>query len=162
MKIKITKQVEVEDYTEQFVSKLYGFLEDHFIAKIDENEYAIVSKENNIPLVQFQSVEKITKVIWILNINDNEKRLIDISKPTPTLSEPFSKVIKIFEGYILVEYEDEKRDIIDLDFLEPPDYGMLEAPYSHFRLPNGKFSFVNMNNLKVSKDEIELKNEDFF
>lgn len=45
--------------------------------------------------------------------------------------------------------------------MRPVNYTMFEALYSHFRLPNGKFSFVNMNNLKVSKNEIELKNEDF-
>jgi len=160
MKIKITKQVEVEDCTEQFISRLYGFLEDYYIAKIDENEYAIVNKENNISLVQFQSIEKITKVIWILNINDNEKMLIDISKPIPTRSKVFSKVIKIYEEYVLVEYENGKRDLVCLKKLNPVRYEAFD-PLTYLKLPSGKWSFIDMVNLMASKEEFKLDSEDF-
>jgi len=161
MKIKITKQVEAKECTEQFVSKLYGFLEDHVIVKIDENEYAIVNKENNISLVQFQSVEKITNVIWILNINDKEKRLIDISKSTPKLSDPFSKVIKTFEEYMLVELKDGDRLLLEFSEIATNSSTLFACPYCVFELPNGKYTIVDMDDLTVANFEFELKYGDF-
>lgn len=160
MDIIVTKKIIAEECTYQFVKQGDKFTEFYIIAKIAEKEYAIVNKSTGISLVLFESVEKITDNIWILNINANEKKAIDVSQTIPCVSEPFSQVIKMFVDYILIEYENGKRDIIELRNMKPIDYSFFD-PYSFFNLPNGKYSVVNMKKLKVSKEEFGLENEDF-
>lgn len=160
MDIIVTKKVKATECTNQFISPGDTFTEYYVIAKMAEKEYAIVNKSTGISLVLFESMEKITDNIWVLNINATEKKAIDVSAVIPNLSDPFSKVIKVFENEILIEYENGKRDIIELGNMKPIDYSFFD-PYSFFNLPNGKYSVVNMHNLKVSKEEFGLENEDF-
>lgn len=160
MEMRGISRVDGNEHINQFVKSGEAFSRCYYVSKTNTNKYGIVSRRTGVPFVEFKGVEKLTNLIWVLNINDNEKKLVDVSSITPSLSKTFFKVIKVFENYALIEYKNGEREFIDLSNVQPVRYEKFE-PYSYFKLPNGRWSFVDMVNLRVSKEEFKLDSADF-
>lgn len=161
MEVKVAKIVEAEECTKDFIKEGEKFTSAYIICKMRKNKYAFVHKTSREVFVVFESVEKITEKVWLLNINKKEKRLIDISEFIPKMTYEFSKVIKVFEEYMLVELKDGDRSLLEFSEIDTNSSTIFQGPYRVFELPNGKYTIMDMDNLSVANFEFDLSWQNF-
>jgi len=153
MEVKLTRKVEAEDCTRDFLKKgLEVFKSAFAIVKIDEGSYAVVDKATREAIVEFKYRRKVYNKTWLITFEDDTKCLMCFSMSGIRFSEPFLRTVKRFKEYLLVEKNKDERKIIALKDISSmvdwsPEFGFNN--YVVLKLANHYYTILKKDGLEV-------------
>ncbi len=156
MEVKLTKIIEAEDCTHEFLSKEKKVVNHSYaIVKYEDGTYAIVHKSEVIQ--EFKEKSKIYNNTWLLTLLDDTQCIMYYDKDKIKTSKPFLRLIYVFERFVLIENLEGKRKLLDRDVLSKERswlYGLTDE-YKIMQLPNGKKTILKKQGLEVLDFEFD-------
>lgn len=155
MKIKLTKTVELEDCTHEFLSG-WMKVENHLyaIGKYEDGTYAIV--HNSEVIKEFKEKSKIYNHTWLLTLLDDTQCIMYYTENKIRISEPFLSLICVFESLVLIEsLEGERKLLYSNNFSEEQSWISGLDDYKILQLPNGRKTILKKEGLEVLDFEFD-------
>lgn len=155
MKIKLTKTVELEDCTHEFLSG-WMKVENHLyaIGKYEDGTYAIV--HNSEVIKEFKEKSKIYNHTWLITLLDDTQCIMYYTENKIRISEPFLSLICVFESLVLIEsLEGERKLLYSNNFSEEKSWMSGLDDYKILQLPNGRKTILKKEGLEVLDFEFD-------